>query len=65
MQFKKKNISGLKIKNTTGGNDFKTMLRELGLDFPKMLLSSCNWFHALDKSQYFEEEGDHASGSPS
>ena len=48
------------ILNSHGGNDFKTMLRELGLDFPKMLLSSCNWFHALDKSQYFEEEGDHA-----
>ena len=48
------------ILNSHGGNDFKTMLRELGLDFSKMLLSSCNWFHALDKSQYFEEEGDHA-----
>ena len=23
-------------------------------------MSSCNWFQALDKSQYFEEEGDHA-----
>ena len=48
------------ILNSHGGNDFKTMLRELGLNFPKMLLSSCNWFQALDKSQYFEEEGDHA-----
>ena len=48
------------ILNSHGGNDFKTMLRELGLDFPKMLLSTCNWFQALDKSQYFEEEGDHA-----
>ena len=48
------------ILNSHGGNDFKTMLRELGLDFPKMLLSSCNWFHALDKLQYFEEKGDHA-----
>ena len=48
------------ILNSHGGNNFKTMLRELGLDFPEMWLSSCNWFHALDKSQYFEEEGDHA-----
>ena len=48
------------ILNSHGGNDFKSILRELGLDFPKMLLSSCNWFHALDKSRYFEEEGDHA-----
>ncbi len=48
------------ILNSHGGNDFKTILRELGLKFPKMLLSSCNWFQALDKSKYFEEQGDHA-----
>ena len=48
------------ILNSHGGNDFKTILRELGLEFPKMLLSSCNWFQALDKSKYFEEQGDHA-----
>ena len=48
------------ILNSHGGNDFKTMLRELGLIFPKMFLSSCNWFQALDKSKYFEEKGDHA-----
>ncbi|MGC6421995.1 MAG: creatininase family protein [Flavobacteriaceae bacterium] len=48
------------ILNSHGGNDFKTQLRELGLEFPAMLLSSCDWFRALDKSQYFEETGDHA-----
>ena len=48
------------ILNSHGGNDFKTLLRELGLIFPKMFLSSCNWFQALDKSKYFEEKGDHA-----
>ena len=48
------------ILNSHGGNDFKTILRELGLSFPNMLLSSCNWFQAMDKSLYFEEEGDHA-----
>ena len=58
--LKRQGIKKFLILNSHGGNDFKTMLRELGLDFPKMLLSSCNWFHALDKSQYFEEEGDHA-----
>ena len=25
-----------------------------------MLLSVCNWFQAIDKSKYFENEGDHA-----
>lgn len=48
------------ILNSHGGNDFKTQIRELGLEFPKMFLSSCNWFQALEKSKYFEEEGDHA-----
>lgn len=48
------------ILNSHGGNDFKTILRELGLEFPKIFLSTCNWFQALDKSKYFEEEGDHA-----
>ena len=48
------------ILNSHGGNDFKTMLRELGLLFPDMLLVTCNWYQALDKSLYFEEAGDHA-----
>ena len=53
-------IYKLIILNSHGGNDFKTMLRELGLKFPKMFLSTCNWFQALDKSLYFNHEGDHA-----
>lgn len=48
------------ILNSHGGNDFKTMLRELGVRFPKMFLSTVNWFQALDKSAYFENKGDHA-----
>jgi creatinine amidohydrolase len=53
-------IYKLLILNSHGGNDFKTMLRELGVKFPKMFLSTCNWFRALDKTQYFENQGDHA-----
>ncbi len=53
-------IKKLLILNSHGGNDFKTMLRELGLRFPEMLLTTCNWFQALDKSLYFDKEGDHA-----
>jgi creatinine amidohydrolase len=48
------------ILNSHGGNDFKPMLRELGLKFPDMFLGACNWFQALDKSQYFDATGDHA-----
>ncbi|MBC7887623.1 MAG: creatininase family protein [Ferruginibacter sp.] len=53
-------IYKLIILNSHGGNDFKSMLRELGLRFPNMFLSVCNWFQSVDKSLYFEKEGDHA-----
>ena len=53
-------INKLLIFNSHGGNDFKPLLRELGLKFPGMFLSMCNWFQALDKSLYFDNPGDHA-----
>lgn len=56
----RQNVKKLLILNSHGGNDFKTMLRELGLQYPDMFLASCNWFQSLDKKQFFEFEGDHA-----
>jgi len=53
-------IHKLLVLNGHGGNEFKTMLRELGVKFPDMLLSSCNYFQVLDKKDYFENMGDHA-----
>lgn len=53
-------IKKLLIFNSHGGNDFKTLLRELGLKYPDMFLASCNWFQAMDKENFFEQEGDHA-----
>ena len=53
-------IDKLLVLNSHGGNNFKTMLRELGVKFPNMLLTMCDWFRALDKSKYFELRGDHA-----
>jgi len=50
----------LLIFNSHGGNNFKPLLRELGLKYPKMFLSFSNWFAALDKTLYFENSGDHA-----
>lgn len=51
----------LLIVNGHGGNDFKTMLRELGVRYPDMFLASCNFFKSMDKSKYFDHpEGDHA-----
>ncbi|MGD1008344.1 MAG: creatininase family protein [Ignavibacteriaceae bacterium] len=53
-------IYKLLIVNGHGGNNFKQMLRELGLKFPKMFLASCDWYKVVNKSDYFENEGDHA-----
>ncbi len=53
-------INKLLIVNGHGGNNFKQMLRELGLKFPKMFLASCDWYKSVDKKEYFENDGDHA-----
>lgn len=53
-------IHKLIILNSHGGNDFKTMIRELGLKFPKMFLSSCDWFKSIDQKEFFENKDDHA-----
>ena len=53
-------IKKLFILNSHGGNDFKPLIRELGLKFPEVFISFSNWFQALDKSEYFTNPGDHA-----
>lgn len=56
----RQHIHKLLIVNSHGGNDFKPMLRELGLRFPQMLLATCNWFESVPKEEFFEHLGDHA-----
>lgn len=53
-------IKKLIILNGHGGNNFKPLLRELGLKFPEMFLLMTNFFQVVDKSEFFEEAGDHA-----
>ncbi len=53
-------IFKLMILNSHGGNEFKPMVRELGLKFPQMFFCISNWYLALDKTRYFENSGDHA-----
>ena len=53
-------IYKLIILNSHGGNDFKTMIRELGLKFPKMFLCQCNWYQSVDQKEFFENKDDHA-----
>jgi creatinine amidohydrolase len=54
------NIHKLIILNSHGGNDFKTMIRELGLKFPKMFLCQCNWYQSVNQQDFFENKDDHA-----
>lgn len=53
-------IYKLLIFNSHGGNNFKPLIRELGLKFPKMFICYSNWFQAMDRASYFEATGDHA-----
>jgi creatinine amidohydrolase len=53
-------IYKLIILNSHGGNDFRTMIRELGLKFPNMFLCSCNWYQSVDQKLFFENKDDHA-----
>lgn len=49
------------ILNSHGGNDFKVLVRELGLRYPKMFICTSNWFQSFNKSDFFDEiKGDHA-----
>ena len=50
----------LMIFNSHGGNDWKSIVRELGLKYPKMFICVSDWFRSLDRELYFEEQGDHA-----
>ncbi len=53
-------VKKLLVFNSHGGNSFKVLLKELGLEFPEMFLCTSNWFQSVDKTQYFAEPGDHA-----
>lgn len=56
----RQNIRKLVVLNSHGGNDFKPILRELGLKFPQMYITLCNWFQNSEKKSFFDNVGDHA-----
>ncbi len=53
-------VKKLLIFNGHGGNNFKPLVRELGLKFPNMFISFCFFPQVLDKSKFFKKPGDHA-----
>jgi len=53
-------IHKLLVFNSHGGNDFTSLIRELGLRYPMMFICTTNWYEAVDRNEYFENPGDHA-----
>lgn len=54
-------IRKLVIFNGHGGNDFKTMVRELSYHYPELFACALNWFKVQDKTGFFTHlDGDHA-----
>ncbi|EAR14227.1 MULTISPECIES: creatininase family protein [Robiginitalea] len=53
-------IQKLVVFNSHGGNNFKALLRELGLRYPDLFVCMTNWFRAMDRETYWEAPGDHA-----
>lgn len=57
------NRQGIKkfmILNSHGGNNWKALIRQLGLEFPDMFLCVSDWFKLAVTSAIFDDPGDHA-----
>ncbi len=50
----------LVVMNGHGGNDFRQMIREIGVEYPEMFICAMNWYQVVDADAFFEEPGDHA-----
>lgn len=53
-------IQKFMLLNSHGGNNWKAIIRELGLEFPEMFLCVSHWFKLTDAHDIFENPGDHA-----
>ncbi|MFA6712565.1 MAG: creatininase family protein [Bacteroidales bacterium] len=53
-------ITKLVIFSGHGGNDFVPMIRELGHEYPEIIIVSTKWWVACKPEKYFDEPGDHA-----
>ncbi len=54
------NFRKLVIVNGHGGNCFKSMVRDLAVDYPDFLIAVVDWFTIVSPSEYFENKDDHA-----
>lgn len=53
-------ISTLFIVNGHGANCFKSMVRDLSVDYPDFLIVVSDWFKIVPQDEYFENKDDHA-----
>lgn len=53
-------IRRLLIINGHGGNVFKSMIRDLAVDIPDMLIACSEWYKVCPGKEYFDDPGDHA-----
>lgn len=53
-------IRKMVIINGHGGNTFKSMIRDLSIDYPDFLIATSEWFTVAQASEYFDILGDHA-----
>lgn len=53
-------IPKLVVLNGHGGNNFKQMIREIGVAVPDLFICTLSWYQILDNSDFFDEPGDHA-----
>ena len=53
-------IRKMVIINGHGGNAFKSMIRDLSIDYPDFLIATSEWFTVAKARDYFDIPGDHA-----
>jgi len=58
--LERQGIFKIVIINGHGGNNFRQLIREVQLLYPKTLITLIDWYKALDTKKYFDQPGDHA-----
>ena len=52
------NIYKFLILNGHGGNDFRQMIRELGIRYPKVFICTCNWYKSFENRHFLKMTAD-------
>jgi creatinine amidohydrolase len=58
--IERSDIPKLVVMNGHGGNNFKQMIREVGQNYPDIMISTFNWFSVDNGKDIFNDLGEHA-----